>query len=93
MGAALTVNVSATDPDGDGIAQWSVDLAALPAGNDAVFTPAPDLRSGTLRWTPAAADTGTYRVSFTASNALAGSATSQLLIRRANQPPVAALTT
>jgi hypothetical protein len=49
------------------ISSLSADLSALPAGNDAVFTPAPGNLEGTLTWQPTAADGGDFPVLFTAT--------------------------
>lgn len=88
-GEPLTVNVTASDPDGDGIASLSAGLSNLPPGHGATFTPGPGNTSGTLSWTPAPGDTGTYDVVFTAANALTGQSVTRLVVGVANQPPVA----
>jgi parallel beta-helix repeat protein len=86
---ALTLGVTASDPDGDAIASLTADLSQLPPGNDAVFTPAPDFRSGTLVWHPTHTDSGTYAVTFTAGNALVGTFVTTIEVRDANRAPVA----
>ena len=73
---ALTVNVTAADPDGQAIS--SLTAAALPTG--AAFTPGAGNTSGTLTWTPTAGDAGTYPVTFTAANALMGSANTVITV-------------
>src|SRR5207247_963506 len=70
----VTVTVQAGDEDGDPIASLTADLSGLPAGNNAVFTPGPGNTAGTLTWTPTYNDAGSYTVTFTAANALSGSA-------------------
>src|SRR6185436_19798652 len=70
----LTVNVTAADPDGNAIT--SLTATGVPAG--ATFTPAPGNTSGTLSWTPAFSQAGSYSVTFTASNALPGSGTTAI---------------
>ena len=87
IGAPLTVSVTAADADGDAII--SLAAAGLPSG--ATFTPGAGNTSGTLSWTPPAGSQGSYSVTFTASNALSGSATTVITVQSA-QPPVAALT-
>jgi len=64
----------------------------MPAGNNAVFTPGQGNTSGTLTWTPAVGDTGKYGVTFTAANALSGSATTTITVTPPNQSPIAVLT-
>src|SRR6185295_93502 len=70
----LTVNVTATDPDGEAIT--SLTASGVPAG--ANFTPGPGNTSGTLSWTPGYTQAGPYTVTFTATNALTGSASTAL---------------
>jgi len=90
-GTLLSLDVAASDPDGDAIAAFIALLGALPAGNNATFTAAADNRSGVLRWTPAATDTGVYPVSFQAINTLSGSGTTQVTVRAPNLAPTAAV--
>ena len=75
--AAVTVNVTAKDPDGDAILSLTADSSTL--GGDAAFTAAPDHRSGTLTWT--ASRTGNFTVTFRASNALTGTAQTALHVK------------
>jgi hypothetical protein len=64
----VTVNVQASITGcGLMISALSADLSALPAGNNAVFTPAPGNLGGTLTWQPTAADRGEFPVTFTAT--------------------------
>jgi parallel beta-helix repeat protein len=83
-GASLTVQVTAADPDSDAIS--SLSATALPAG--ATFTAAADKRSGTLSWTPTFTQAGSYTVTFTASNALSGSATTAITVTNVDRAPV-----
>jgi len=73
---ALTVNVTAADPDGNAIT--SLTASGVPAG--ATFTPGTGNTSGALTWTPATGDAGTYTVTFTASNSLTGSASTVITV-------------
>jgi hypothetical protein len=86
-GHPLSLNVTAADADGDAIAALSA--SGLPAG--ATFTAGAGNTAGTLSWTPTDNDVGTHPVTFTASNALSGSA-STLITVFANQTFAAALT-
>ncbi len=72
----LAVNVTAADPDGEGIS--SLTASGLPAG--ATFTPGPENTSGTLTWTPTFSQAGSYTVTFTAANALTGSASTVITV-------------
>src|SRR5262249_12303436 len=90
-GNVLAVHVTAADPDGDPITTLTADLSSLPAGNDAAFIVGQGDTSGTLTWTPAAGDSGTSRVTFTAANALSASAATTLRVKASNQPPRAVL--
>jgi hypothetical protein len=90
-GSPLALIVSAADPDADPIASLTANLASLPAGHGATFTPAGDAKSGVLAWTPAPGDTGQYQLAFTATNALVGSAATMLTVTPPNLPPTAAL--
>ena len=86
-GDALSIPVTASDPDGDAISALTADLSALPPGNNAVFAPGAGNTSGTLTWSPASGDAGSspYDVTFTASNALTGSATTAITVSAPNQ--------
>jgi hypothetical protein len=78
----VTVNVTAADPDGNPITSLVADLSGLPAGNNAVFTVGAGNTSGTLTWTPTPADIRPtpYTVTFTAANALSGSAATAITV-------------
>jgi PKD repeat protein/phosphatidylglycerophosphate synthase len=90
-GTLIDVAVTAADPDGDAIATLSANLSTLPLGHTASFTAAVDRRSGTLLWTPAAGDTGTYVLVFTGGNALTGTSSTTLVVTAVNLPPIAVL--
>jgi hypothetical protein len=87
VGHELAFAVTGVDPDGDPIA--SLTMSGLPAG--AQFDVASDHGSGTLRWTPLPVELGTHVATFTAGNALSGSAATMITVAAANVPPVAAL--
>ena len=74
-GSLVTINVAASDPDGDLIGSLTANLSALPAGHNGVFTANGSNTAGTLTWTPTANDSGNYLVPFTATNFLSGSKT------------------
>ena len=81
----LTLNVTASDPDGDVIT--SLAASGLPAG--ATFTAGSGNTSGTLTWTPTFAQAGSYEIVFTAANALAGSSTTTISVTNVDRAPVA----
>jgi hypothetical protein len=81
--AQLTVNVTAADPDGHAIT--SLTATNLPSG--ATFTKNGSNTSGTLTWTPTYSQSGNYTVTFTASNALSGSASTQITIANVDRAP------
>lgn len=81
------IPVSVSDPDGDPVLQFSADLSRLPQGAAATFVTTPDLASGVLRWRPTFADSGLYTVTFSASNALAGAATTAIRVADADRAP------
>jgi hypothetical protein len=87
-GAALTFVVTAFDADGDAIA--SLMAAPLPTG--ATFDTNAAHTSGTFTWTPSSTQAGAYDVTFTAANALSGSATTHITIGEGgtgeDHPPV-----
>src|SRR5262249_44839993 len=78
-----TANGPARDPDGDPIT--SLTATGLPAG--ATFTAAGDNKSGTLSWTPSLTQAGSYTVTFTANNALSGSASTTITVTGADRAP------
>jgi hypothetical protein len=81
---ALTVTVTAADPDGDPIA--SLTATGLPAG--ASFSAGPGNTTGQLTWTPSFAQAGSHQVTFIASNGLSGSATTTITIANVDRRPV-----
>jgi hypothetical protein len=82
--ALLTVNVTAADPDGQSIT--SLTATGLPTG--ATFTPNGSRTAGTLEWTPTFSQSGVHNVTFTATNALSGSSSTQITITDLDRPPV-----
>jgi hypothetical protein len=84
IGTQLTFNITAADSDGDAITNLTANLASLPAGNNAVFTANGTKTGGTLTWTPqAGTPAGPFTVSFTAQNALSGSASTAISVQAA----------
>jgi hypothetical protein len=91
-GGTLIFQVTAADPDGDAIDALTADLSLLPAGNDATFVPAPGNLSGTFTWHMRPGDGGSYPVSFTASNALAGTVHTRINVAAAGTSVTGVLT-
>ena len=87
-GSWLQVDVTASDPDGDAITALTADLSSLPAGNHATFTTNDTHTAGTLRWQPTYDDSGLYTVSFHASNALTGSASTIIHVINVDRAPI-----
>jgi hypothetical protein len=83
----LTIRVEAKDPDGNAIGSLTADLSKLPSGHNARFTSVGDT-AGTLIWTPTYDDSGTYAVTFRASNALTGTATTTIHVRNVDRAPI-----
>ena len=73
-GSQLTVNMTASDADGDAIA--SLTASGLPYG--ATFTPGAGNTTGTLSWTPDDTQKGSCTVTFTAANQQSGSASTTI---------------
>jgi predicted RNA-binding protein with TRAM domain len=73
-GALLTVNVTASDANGDEV---ELTASGLPTG--ATFTDNGD-NTATLSWTPTASQSGTYSVTFTADDGHGGTANATLAI-------------
>lgn len=86
-GSLLTINATASDPDASAPAIGSLTAAPLPLG--ATFSANPTNTAGTFSWTPDFTQAGVYNVTFTAMNALSGSATTQITVTNTNQAPVA----
>jgi parallel beta-helix repeat protein len=81
-GQTVTFTVSASDSDGDAITSLTMVKTKMPAGNDAIFTPNANNTGGTFTWTNTST-TGTFSVKFVAANALTGSITTSIQIRKA----------
>src|SRR6185295_2767081 len=77
----LTINVTASDPNGEAIT--SLTATGVPSG--ATFTPGPGNTSGTLSWTPGYTQSGPYSVTFTATNSLTGSATTAITVNNVDR--------
>jgi hypothetical protein len=84
---AVTVSVTASDPDGDAITVLAA--SGLPPG--ASFIPGPWNTSGTLSWTPVAGDPDSATVTFTAANAKVGSTSTVITVQHLVVAPVASL--
>jgi PKD repeat protein len=82
----ITFTVTAADPDGDAI----TTLAGAPLPTGATFTPNASNTSGTFSWIPLFTQAGTYTVTFTASNALSGTASTVITVANTDLPPVLA---
>lgn len=83
-GAPISFQVTATDPDGGTI----VSLTAAPLPSGATFNANASNTSGAFAWTPGALQTGSYMVTFTASNGLSGFATTTIVVSGGNRPPM-----
>ena len=83
-GSLLTINVTATDPDGQAVTSLTASGTAITAG--ATFSAGPMNTSGTLSWTPTFTQAGTYSVTFAASNALTGFATTSIAVNEKCSP-------
>jgi hypothetical protein len=77
----LQFTVGAADPDGDAIASLTAAGTVITAG--ATFTVGAGNTSGTLSWTPTFTQAGAYGVTFTAQNALTGSASTTITVGNA----------
>ncbi len=75
-GGPIQFAVSVSDPDGDAIA-W-LGAAPIPAG--AAFTENASHTAGTFNWVPTYSQSGSYSVTFTATNALSGSSTTSITV-------------
>jgi hypothetical protein len=85
-GVPGSIVVSASDPDGNPIS--SLTSSSSPATTGSTFTAGAGNTSGTFNWTPSFTQAGTYTVTFTASNALSGSAATTISIGGVNRAPV-----
>ena len=84
----LQVTVTASDPDADAITSLTADLSDLPPGNNGTFTVNDTRTVGTLRWQPTYNDSGLYTVSFRASNALSGTASTVIHVVNVDRAPI-----
>ncbi|HEU4335383.1 MAG TPA: putative Ig domain-containing protein, partial [Candidatus Eisenbacteria bacterium] len=82
-GTPIQFNVFANDPDGDPIA--SLTAGGLPAG--AFFNVFGGQTSGTFSWTPGFGESGTYPLSFTATNILSTTHHTTLTVLNADRSP------
>ena len=87
-GDTVSVPVTVTDADGDPILDLLPNLASLPSGDDAVFTPVADLSGGQLVWHTTYADSGTYLVTFVADNDLSDTASTVIHVVNADRAPL-----
>jgi PKD repeat protein len=87
-GVAGSFTVSAADPDGDAIN--SLTAASSPATTGSTFTAGAGNTSGTFSWTPTFTQNGIYTVTFTATNALSGSAATVITFGGDRAPVVTA---
>ncbi len=81
--ALLSFTVTATDQDGNAIS--TLTAAPLPAG--ATFSSNGAHTSAVFTWTPSFTQAGTYDVTFTASNALSGLATTTITVTNVDLGP------
>jgi hypothetical protein len=85
-----TVNVLVTVARGvigNPILSLTADAGALPAGNTATFTTNGDRTSGTFTWRPTYADSGTYRITFLATNPDTARAITMLHVTNVDRAP------
>jgi len=89
--APMSVTVTASDPDGEAIASLTANVSGLPVGNNATFTVNAAHAAGTFAWTPTFNDARVlpYVVTFMATNALSGSATTRITVANVNRVPSA----
>ena len=78
-GQVLTFTITAADSDGDAITSLTMVPVKMPANSGATFTPNATNTGGTFTW-PSPSVTGKFQVKFVASNALTGSATTNIQI-------------
>ena len=74
----LVIPVLASDPDGDAITSLSATGTAITAGGSLVTNASNT--SGTFSWTPSFSQSGSFSVTFVASNTLTGSATTAITV-------------
>jgi len=83
-GGAAVIVVHAMDPDGEPLT-LTADVASLPAGYR--FKVAPGDTTAELVWVPTYLDAGEHVVTFHASNALTGSATTKIVVTNVDIAP------
>jgi len=71
------------------VSSLTADLSALPAGSDAVFTPAPGNQAGTLTWQPTPADHGDFTVTLRAAGKNPSAVSTRTMIIRLVTNPAA----
>ena len=76
--ALLTFTVGATDPDGDAITSLTASGTVFTVG--ATFAVGSGNTSGTFSWVPSFTAAGAYSATFTAQNALSGSASTSITV-------------
>lgn len=81
----LEFAVSASDPGGDAIDALTASGTAITAGGS--FSAGWQNKSGAFSWTPGAGQAGSYGVTFTAVNALSGTATTAITVKAFNRAP------
>lgn len=81
----LFFSIRASDPDGDAITDLVATGSAVLAGG--TFARNANSTAGTFTWTPACRQAGSYSVTFVASNALTGDATTVITVTPAAIPP------
>ncbi|HET9951634.1 MAG TPA: putative Ig domain-containing protein, partial [Candidatus Eisenbacteria bacterium] len=88
----LTVDVTASDPDGEPVTSLTADLSGLPAGHDAAFAivgdPLPAVAAaGRLTWTPGCDMAGTYTVTFSGTSGNLATAVTTIAVADVGTPP------
>jgi PKD repeat protein len=83
-GVLLHFDAYASDPDGDAI----VSFGMLNPPPRAQFVPDPGNHHAVFDWIPNASEAGYWIVTFVASNALSGSATTNISVNLGSEPPV-----
>jgi hypothetical protein len=81
----LEFTVSASDPDGDAIDALTASGTAVTSGGS--FSAGWQNKSGLFSWTPAAGQAGDYSVTFTAVNALSGTAATAITVKASDRAP------
>ena len=82
----VTFTVGAIDPEGDAIASLTAAGSVMTAG--ATFAANAANTSGTFSWTPTFTAAGSYTATFTAQNALSGSAATTITVGGCDRAPV-----